>query len=98
MEIRYFSSETGIVLKVYILVFDETGADVVHPAVQMQNLIVFPSILDDGCLSKVQNLFSDILLYKSIPKFFFVLNRLEFVLVEAINIPDVPNPVVNNAD
>ena len=61
----------------------------------MQDLLVFPSILNNSCLSQVKDLLLYIFLYKFIPAFFLVFDRVEFVLVEAINVFDIPDPVVD---
>jgi hypothetical protein len=65
-----------VVFKVHVLVFDVAGANVVHPAVEMQHLLVAPRVLHNSGLGEVENLLLYILFHKSIPSLLLVFDSV----------------------
>ena len=90
--------QTRIVFQVNILVQNAASADVIYPAVQEQFLLIVPGILNDGSLRKVIDLFLNIQLYEPVPPCLLIGNAVELFLVEAINIFDVADPVVDDTN
>ena len=77
------------------MVLDNARADVVDPAVQMQDLFVPPRILNNRSLCEVKHLFLNVFLYKPVPSLLFILDGVKLSLMITINILNNSNPVVD---
>ena len=80
------------------MVFDVAGANVVHPAVEMQHLLVAPRVLHNSGLGEVENLLLNIPFHKSIPSLLLIFDSVELGGVVAIDVFDLSDPVVNDSD
>ncbi|RWX43572.1 hypothetical protein VT98_14302 [Candidatus Electrothrix communis] len=67
----------------------------VDPPVNGQFLSRFPGPLNNRCLADVHHLFNNVQFTKTIYFFLFAAQIIKLILVKALNILDVPEPVVN---
>ena len=64
----------------------------------MQDLVVFPSVLHDGCFGKPCYLFSDVKFNQSVKSFLIVFYIFKFFLIEPVDVFNVTHPVINKTD
>jgi len=73
---------------------DHAVFQTIYPAVQVGFIRLLPGPLDDGCLGQVHDLFNDIQFNESVEALFFILNRLEFGMMQSVYVFNIPEPHV----
>lgn len=84
-------------LKVDIQILEVTSAEVENPTVNNWELVLGIRLLERGRLDNVAALLNDIELDKTIVSGVLVLDGVEFLLVQPIDVTDVSQPGIENA-
>src|SRR6267154_765787 len=82
----------------YVQIFDQSVPNVIHPAVNERTFTGCPGVLNDGRLGEIIDLFHHIELDKAVLTLFHIRDGVQLVLMETINILNVPDPVVDEPE
>jgi hypothetical protein len=63
-----------------------------------QGATLLPGILNNGGFTQVVNLLDDVKFYKSVQPLFYNKNSLQFILVHAAHVFDMPDRIINQTN